>query len=70
MTAAEHSVTADLVAHPKPVAAPAPSLRAVKDHNGIYHSNEGRPLMWVVFWVAVVAWIVLVGGIAAAAVMS
>lgn len=54
----------------RPTAAPSRSMRGVKDHNGIYHSNAGRPVMWVMFWICVVAWIVLIGGIAAAAAMS
>jgi hypothetical protein len=75
MTAIDPATTADdvdvsLVVQPAARPAPAPTLRATKDINGIYHSNAGHGLMWVTFWVAVVAWIVLVGVIAAAAIMS
>lgn len=69
MTAIDPAITADVV-QPAARPAPAPTLRGAKDINGIYHSNAGHGLMWVTFWVAAVAWIVLVGAIAAAAIMG
>ncbi|HEY2221642.1 hypothetical protein [Actinomycetospora sp.] len=67
-------VAIEYVLNPVPVEDPAAlsaarSLRATKDFNGVYYSNAGRPLMWVTFWIAVSAWMVLVGGIAYAAFM-